>query len=262
MKTIILMYHSIVEDGKKGKDFYCLPLNKFKEQMGRVKEVTGSSVSQVTSIDQILSKDKAGQLRSREHIDIVITFDDGHISNYQYAYPLLKDFGFRAFFFIIVSRVGKNGYMSWQQLRELKTAGFQIGSHGMTHRIFTRLSDQEIEGEVKDSKKILEDNLNAAVQSLSIPRGFYNERIVQKAKESGYKKIFTSDLGIMNGNLDLFRLNRIPIKSSLSLNRFTRILKGKIMLKENLQDLFKKTAMSLVGVGNYEKMTKRWYKWT
>ena len=108
----------------------------------------------------------------------------------------------------------------------------------------------------------MEDNLNAAFQSLSIPRGSYNERIVQKAKESGYKKKFTSDLGIMNGNLDLFRLNRIPIKSSLSLNRFTRILKGKIMLKENLQDLFKKTAMSLVGVGNYEKMTKRWYKWT
>ena len=138
-----------------------------------------------------------------------------------------------------------------------------IGSHGMTHKNLIRLSEPELEAELKDSKTALEDNLNIKVECLSIPRGFSNKRVVQKACTLGYNKLFTSDLGFnLNGNLNLLRLNRIPIKSSLSVKRFANIIDGKLMVIEAIEDAFKKMISGAIGVKNYEKMTKRLYKWT
>ncbi len=252
---IILMYHSVVMNSKKGRDFYCLPLANFMEQMQLLVEITKSPSYEVVSFEDIHGP------WSTVRNNIILTFDDGDESNYKYVYPILKVLGLKAYFFIIVSRVGKPGYMNWRQLIELQESGMIIGSHGMTHRVFTGLSDIEIDSELKDSKEILEKNLSTKIDCLSIPRGFSNKKILAKAKEAGYKNIFTSDLG-NNGRLNPFNLKRIPVKRHLSLERFSKIIKGKTMLKENIENIIKKASQRLIGIKNYEKLTLKAYKWT
>ena len=64
---------------------------------------------------------------------VIITFDDGWHGNYSYALPLLKKYGFKATFFITLSLVGRNPYMSWQELNELLRNGMSVQSHAVTH---------------------------------------------------------------------------------------------------------------------------------
>lgn len=219
-KSITLMYHSIGGSDNKeaGAELYSVPMEKFREQM------------------KIFSP--------------CITFDDGLVDNYTNAYPILKELGLKAYFFIIVSKVGTSGYMSWEQIRELKDAGMSIGSHGMTHKLLTELEDKELSDEIKESKMILEKNLGQRIDYFSIPFGSYNAKIIEKIKEVGYKAVFTSN----SRDNDKFRLGRIAVKSSWSSEYFARVVNGRIPLKSIASELLLSSAKKILGVKNYSKI--------
>ncbi len=162
--TKILMYHSIGLQGigEIGAGLYSVSVEKFREQMGCVTQVTKPLGPQV-----------------------IITFDDGLSDNYTNAYPILKELGLKAYFFILVGKAGTDGYMDWRQIRQLRDGGMVIGSHGMTHRILTELNDKELDYELKNSKTILENKLGHRIDFLPIPRGFYSKKTIDKAKEVG-----------------------------------------------------------------------------
>ena len=77
--------------------------------------------------------------------------------------------------------------MSWEQLGELVEAGMEIGSHGWYHLYLNRVGPAELQKELVDSKKILEERLNAEVQIVAYPFGEYDEKIKQAVKDAGYK---------------------------------------------------------------------------
>lgn len=225
----ILMYHSIgvLDNGEIDSELYSVLENNFKEQMEHLSpKVTTNNV-------------KA----------IILTFDDGDITNYKYAYPILKDKGFTAYFFIIVSKVGAGGYMNWEQIRELRDSGMIIGSHGMTHRILTELSDKEIDYELRQSKKVLEDNLNHPINYFSIPRGFYNQIIIKKAKEIGYKAVFTSNPKDNDG----FKFGRITIKRNWDLGYFIKVVNNGYPLKDKIEEMMKSSSKRILGTKRYDK---------
>ena len=64
---------------------------------------------------------------------VALTFDDGGIDNYQVAFPILRQLGLSATFFVITGRVGREGQMSWDELREMASQGMAIESHTVTH---------------------------------------------------------------------------------------------------------------------------------
>ena len=77
-----------------------------------------------------------------------VTFDDGHISNFEFALPILETHALKAWFFITVGWTNRRaGYMGWQQLRELHQAGQQIGAHGWTHTLLTHCSARRLHSE-------------------------------------------------------------------------------------------------------------------
>ncbi len=220
---VILAYHSIGEPplGETGAKRYCVPVAEFRKQAEYVVGVTRSPGHKVTSIG--------------------ITFDDGDITNYTNTYPILKSLGIKAHFFIIGSKINSFGYMTWDKIRELKDAGMIIGSHGMTHRILIGLNDDELDYELSMSKELLEDNLGISVDSFSIPRGFHNRKIIKKAKDFGYKTIFTSG-------------NRIPVKADWDMNYFIKVLKNGYSFKDRAGESIKNSAKRLLGPRNYDKM--------
>jgi peptidoglycan/xylan/chitin deacetylase (PgdA/CDA1 family) len=83
-------------------------------------------------------------------------------------------------------------HLSWGQIKELVKAGFEMGSHTITHRDLTRLAPRDLALELADSKKALEDETGVGVASISYPFGRYNPRVVDAAVEAGYSSGFTS----------------------------------------------------------------------
>jgi peptidoglycan/xylan/chitin deacetylase (PgdA/CDA1 family) len=140
-----------------------------------------------------------------------LTFDDGHVSNYDIAYPMLADRGMTATFFLTASWIGKRvGYMDWNQARNLYAAGQRIGAHGWSHKLFTHCSPEELKLELVAARKLLEDELGAPVTSLSFPGGRFNKRIVAACVDAGYTNMFTSTpqlttlpIGPLTGRLNI-----------------------------------------------------------
>jgi peptidoglycan/xylan/chitin deacetylase (PgdA/CDA1 family) len=230
----ILMYHSIGQQCNEevGTKLYCVSEEKFRAQLLYNKELL------------CLRDNKC------KTPEIIITFDDGDATNYITAFSLLKEYGLKAYFFIIASRVEQKGYMNWEQIKELSKSGMIIGSHGMTHRILTLLSPKELNYELRKSKEILEDRLKQPIDYFSIPRGFYNQEIINMAKEIGYKTIFASD----NILEDEFLYGRIAVKGEWSIQKFKEILNGKIIFKDEMARLIKKFVLSLIGIKNYDRL--------
>jgi peptidoglycan/xylan/chitin deacetylase (PgdA/CDA1 family) len=122
-----------------------------------------------------------------------ITFDDGHISNFEYAAPILQARNLTAQFFITVGWTGKRpGYMGWQELRSLHQSGQSIGAHGWTHTLLTHCTDKDLQTELNDARLTLEDKLGTSITTMSLPGGRYNRRVLAACEQAGYTQIYTS----------------------------------------------------------------------
>jgi peptidoglycan/xylan/chitin deacetylase (PgdA/CDA1 family) len=126
---------------------------------------------------------------------VAITFDDGHLSDHTIAAPELQVRGFTATFFITWAFVGQAGYLRREHVRELHTRGFEIGSHGLTHKRLTTVGPAELWREALDSRRRLEDLVDAQVSSFALPHGAYSDAVLQALWAAGYRRIMTSDFG-------------------------------------------------------------------
>lgn len=123
----------------------------------------------------------------------LITFDDGHRSNYDHAFPLLEKFSIRAIFFVLAGRIGTTEYISWDQAREVARAGHQVQSHGWSHRLLTQCNTNELERELVWSKRELEDRIGVEVVSLSVPGGRWDSRVLDACCRAGYRWLYHSN---------------------------------------------------------------------
>jgi peptidoglycan/xylan/chitin deacetylase (PgdA/CDA1 family) len=110
---------------------------------------------------------------------VIINFDDGRKTQFTSAKPILDKYGFKATFYIVCNYVdNKKGFMTWEEIQTLKKEGHDIGSHSMNHIHLSNLSNDDIEYEVGDSKKCIEDH-GIEVSSFAYPfnDGSNNERV-------------------------------------------------------------------------------------
>jgi peptidoglycan/xylan/chitin deacetylase (PgdA/CDA1 family) len=185
-----------------------------------------------------------------------ITFDDGHISNYEYALPILHSRGLQARFFITVGWTGhRAGYMDWKELRALSEAGQSIGAHGWTHTLLTHCTAQELQHELKDARQALEDHLGTAITTMSLPGGRFDRRILAACRDAGYTEVYTSipraePLPLAS------TLGRLNIRADMSLPWLETLLQPEspLLAKLEHQDRIKTTAKSLLGDRLYGKI--------
>ena len=97
---------------------------------------------------------------------IVLTFDDGHISNYTHVYPILRRFNFKATFFLIVEKIDKLQVLKWIQIAQMVDNGLEIGSHTVTHPFLSDLKEEKVLWELKRSKEILETRLKKEIKDI------------------------------------------------------------------------------------------------
>lgn len=208
----VLMYHSVMYE--KGNQLR-IPKEKFYDQMKYLKDNEYTTLT-LDELYNFLVNNKLVPEKS-----IVITFDDGYVDNYTNAYPVLKEFGFKATIFVITCTVDTNSsYLTSSQLKELEANGIQIEGHTVRHVELNKLSYAAQLKTLKDSKKLLDELLHKDVKYMAYPSGKYNEDTIKAAKESGYKMALTTMGGWADKSDGILTLNRVYISSLASVEDF------------------------------------------
>ncbi|HNX68865.1 MAG TPA: polysaccharide deacetylase family protein [Candidatus Omnitrophota bacterium] len=118
---------------------------------------------------------------------VAMTFDDGYQDNYERVFPVLKGHGFAGTFFVTPGDVGKEGFMTWDMLKEMaRTPSLEIGSHTLYHKPLGDIPEKEAWESIVASKKILEDRLGKEVRGISYPSGSFNDKILEMVRGAGY----------------------------------------------------------------------------
>lgn len=160
---------------------------------------------------------------------VIITFDDGRRSAYTEARPILHKHGFTASLFLIVASVGGKDFLTWEQVRELHAAGYEIGSHTLTHAMLTRRRQGESEGqwrpriseELVKSKARIEKEIGDQVIALAYPNGLYDDfAVVNSVQKAGYQAALTIDRGPADQRSDPLLLPRQQVIGVNSMERF------------------------------------------
>jgi peptidoglycan/xylan/chitin deacetylase (PgdA/CDA1 family) len=161
-----------------------------------------------------------------------ITFDDGYLDNHDVAAPILKDLGLTATFFVTTGFVQSSvvpfwdrdlprqpGWMSWEQVRNLASQGFDIGCHTVTHLDMGKCSADEIRKELRESRAELEARLGRSVTLFAYPfgaRNNINDVSLSLVRELGFECCVSCCGGTNVGATDPFSLNRLPISGWFS----------------------------------------------
>lgn len=206
-KIVILMYHNLVF-GRTGNE-YNRDIYNFEHDLAFLRKRF-----KIIDFDDLLAI-REGSMRLTTDAALV-TFDDGDLSMYAIAYPLLKEYEIKATFFVISGFVGEIGYMNWSQIREMTQyrdpSGnklFTIGSHGVSHKFLGDVDQSTLIKELTESRAAIEGNTGEPARYLALPFGSGAGRkdIVELAKSVGYKAIRTSDNRFfLASSLELFRL--------------------------------------------------------
>jgi len=111
--------------------------------------------------------------------------------------------------------------LSWDQIREMSDNGIEIGSHTVTHPYLTNLTRDQLEYELGESKRVIEQNTGRSVRSIAYPAGVYNEEVVECVKERGYQFGISYDHDIKRlDEDDLFAIPRIHVETDVSVPLF------------------------------------------
>lgn len=185
-----------------------------------------------------------------------VTFDDGHLSDVEYALPVLQSRGLAAHFFITVGWTGtKPGYMGWPELRSLHASGQLIGAHGWSHTLLTHCAGKELDKELSGARLLLEDKLGAPITTMSIPGGRYNQRVLAACREAGYSRIYTSE-PCAEPVPASYMVGRLNIRGDMTVEWIRSVLQpgSRVLSGLERQYRMKSAAKRLLGDGLYEKV--------
>jgi peptidoglycan/xylan/chitin deacetylase (PgdA/CDA1 family) len=129
---------------------------------------------------------------------ILLTFDDNYLGEYLYAFPLLKQYNYPAVWSVHTHYVGSQAgkpKATWEQLQEMMRSGLiTVASHTVNHLRLDTLSPEKIAYELRESKRVLEQQLGVSIQYFTYPEGDYIESVKHKVVEAGYKAALSMSL--------------------------------------------------------------------
>jgi len=214
----VLLYHALVRSSRGSVESreakYEVSCTTFQSHVRRIRE----RGQRILSMKEML--DASGAPLSESAVGI--TFDDGFVSDYQEAFPVLVKEGARGDFFVNTANIGKPGYLSWEQIREMHEGGMGIHSHGHSHAALSLLPLDALRRELGTSRKLLEDKLGSPVELIAAPYGLMNRRVIREAFASGYRGVCNSRQ--WPATLGSRSINRVAIYGSTSLKEFSDLL--------------------------------------
>lgn len=240
-----LMYHALSEDGGPvdGQDpHYSVKAADFDSHLALIGPGNGACARD--------------WLARASPASVLLTFDDGHLSNYALALPALLRRGFTADFFVNPANVGTTGFADWSQLREMADAGMSIQSHGWDHRYFTELGRDELRADLVRSRETIEDRVGRAVTLLAPPGGRAPAGLGRLARECGYAHVLGSAPGRISGAATVV-LPRMAVTAALSPQTLSGWIAGRGFARARARYSALGLAKRLLGNRGYERLRAR-----
>jgi peptidoglycan/xylan/chitin deacetylase (PgdA/CDA1 family) len=197
-RATFLCYHSIAAEGPR---YLTISADLFERQLACLKR-NGIRSGDLRS----LSGAGSGRL---DGPTAFLTFDDGFRDNFETALPLLREYGFGAFVFVLPPLVDSGGALGWAEvaadlrrypatmasvtwamLEEMKEGGFEVGSHTLTHPHLPELDDDALREELWESRARIEERLGSC-DTLAYPFGEWSDRVAAAAADCGYRYAFS-----------------------------------------------------------------------
>tara|TARA_B100001758_G_scaffold205607_1_gene185958 strand:+ start:29 stop:1090 length:1062 start_codon:yes stop_codon:yes gene_type:complete len=225
-----LMYHRFNENRYPSTN---IKMNVFKEQMEIIKNLDYKFYDPKLFIDNFdKPKDKK---------KILITIDDGFKSFYNEAWPYLKKNKIPFILFISTEPVGKNGYMNWDEIKEIEKSNFaMIGHHSHTHEYLIDMNNLDFVKDIEIANEIFKDKFGYVPEIFSYPFGEYSKYMKDYISKN-FKVAFGQHSGVIDINKDKFELPRFPINEKYGdLKRFKSLINYKPLEYKNLKPEEKK----------------------
>ena len=213
---ITIMYHRFEENKYPSTN---IRINDFKEHIELIKK-DGIKFINPSNFENELNDNEKDR-------KVLITIDDGYQSFYDNAWPILKKDKIPFILFVSTREVGKRGYMSWENIREIEKYDFvEIGNHSHTHEYLIDFEDQEIKNDLKKSISIFKNEIGKNSAFFSYPFGEYSSSLKNIVIELGFKYAFGQHSGVVDYTKNLFEMPRFPINEKYGeKERFKTILK-------------------------------------
>lgn len=223
MKVPILLYHHITND--EFSDWEAISLispKDFRLHMTAIK-VHFTPISLREYYNYVACEDGSVDIPDNP---IIVTFDDGYLSNYEIAYPILKELEIPATIFVVTDTVGavagegkvNNSHFTWEQAKEMEESGLiEIQSHTVNHLKMTSLNHDEMIRQLRKSKYDIEKNLGRECDMIAYPYGDYNEGIKNAARAAGFKMQVLVDNKVTEEEYDV----NVPSEGAENIVRMT-----------------------------------------
>ena len=213
---ISIMYHRFEENKYPSTN---IKLKDFKEHIRIIEEGNVNFVNPKNFEEEL----KNNKLKRK----ILLTIDDGFLSFYENAWPILKEKKIPFILFVSTREVGAYNYMTWDQIREISKEEFvEIGNHSHTHEYLADENNDTIKEDISKSITIFKKNLGKNSDFFSYPFGEYSNDFKEIIKDFGFKYAFGQHSGVMDETKDFFELPRYPINEKYGeIKRFKSLTK-------------------------------------
>jgi peptidoglycan/xylan/chitin deacetylase (PgdA/CDA1 family) len=197
----ILEYHAI-QPPVAGAQFPQLfvPQADFQKQMQWLKDNGFEAVT----LDQVEAAwYRKGRLPPKP---IVVSFDDGYLSQYVAAFPEMQHLGWKG----VLNLIAQGSDLPDADVQKMINAGWELASHTVTHVDLTTVSSAQLQREVAGSRQILKRRFGVPVDNFCYPAGRYDARVVAAVRRSGFLGATSTEYGLARPN-DAYALDRIRI---------------------------------------------------
>ena len=207
----ILMYHHVGDWGESRADWapWVVRSKEFRAQMDWL---VANGFHTIT-FRELLAGQKAGE--SLPAKSVIISFDDGWSAQEGVVRAELEPRGLHAVFFVYTAAVGatpnNSGYISWEQLRILESAGHEVQSHTVSHGRLTDMPPSQLDREMRESRATIEREMHHSVEVVAYPFGIYDERVMRAASAAGYEFGLRADADLVVGKPLQYRMPRIRV---------------------------------------------------
>ncbi len=213
LRVPILMYHYVsaapADAGSVRSDLSLAP-ERFEEQLAWL---AASGYRAISLEDLTLALQAGTPLPERP---VILTFDDGYADNYSVAFPLLKEYGFSATFFVVTAYLDENRseYLTWDQVIEMHAAGMDIGSHSYTHPDLRGQTVDYLVWQMLGSKEAIEARTGEPVRFFCYPVGLYDDQAIEVARSLQFWGAVVTAQGVDHSNGELYTLRRVRVHGS------------------------------------------------
>lgn len=232
----VLMYHFVVPKDRVGPTSLDVSVEHFERQMWFLRTFG----FRLVSVDEFYEI-KTGKAKPKGK-EVLVTFDDGNETYWQYALPVLERYRIPSVNFLVWDSLvqKEHGSMSLEEAKQFSEHPLvTFGSHSLTHPNLAEIPLDQAKAEIIDSRRNLEEALGRPVHYFTYPGGFLNDRVVELVREGGYRLGFTTSKRRLQGKPEsLYSVTRIKVHPQHNLFIFWSYLAGLVDFGKGVDSFF------------------------